>query len=469
VRIQATGSCTLSDSSGRFQLGWTTGARKITAWQQGFFIGSARIDRTLLTIRLEPLPEKDHPDYAWVDPEPNPARPRNCGNCHEEIYQEWRKSAHSRSINGKHFRDLYEGTDVQGQPGVGWGLLTQYEVGAAVCFSCHAPALPDLAPTTLNWTQPPDPAALHGVHCDYCHKITGIRNEPRGLNHGRFNLNLLRPAPARGEEEQQQIFFGPLDDVDRGEDAYAPLYRQSLYCASCHEGTVFGVHVYSTWSEWLASPARRQGQHCQDCHMKPTGRMTNIAPGRGGLERDPATLANHRFFDGSQAAMLRRCMQVSARWQDGQDQRRVTLRVAVDGAGHRVPTGLPDRHLLLVVDGQDGSGRSLPLRSGPALPGPAGPELAGRPGRLYAKLLRNGDGRSPTPFWQAEPDFEDNRLTPGQPDELTLVFPSALVRLRARVLYRRFWDEVIRKKGWPEQDLVVFDQTFPVPATILAP
>jgi hypothetical protein len=111
----------------------------------------------------------------------------------------------------------------------------------------------------------------------------------------------------------------------------------------------------------------------------------------------------------------------------------------------------------------------LPLRSGPALPPPAGPDLTGRPGRLYAKLLRDGDGRSPAPFWQAEPDFDDNRLTPGQPDELTLVYPSALVQLRVRVLYRRFWDEVIRKKAWPDQDVVVLDQTFPVPPAISAP
>ena len=223
------------------------------------------------------------------------------------------KGAHSRSITGKHFRDLYEGTDSAGRPNVGWGLLTQYDVGAAVCFSCHAPALPDQAPTTLDWDHPADPVALHGVHCDYCHKIAGAGRDKLGLSHGRFNLNLLRPSPSQGEQEQQQVFLGPLDDVDRGEDAYSPLYRQSLYCASCHEGTVFGVHVYSTWTEWLASPASQKGQQCQDCHMKPTGRMTNIAPGHGGLRRDPATLANHRFFDGSQADMLRRCVQVSAR------------------------------------------------------------------------------------------------------------------------------------------------------------
>ena len=76
--------------------------------------------------------------------------------------------------------------------------------------------------------------------------------------------------PAK-QERPKQLFFGPLDDVDRGEDAFSPLYRESRYCASCHEGIVFGVHVYSTYSEWLSSPARRAGKQCQDCHMAPTG------------------------------------------------------------------------------------------------------------------------------------------------------------------------------------------------------
>ena len=57
--------------------------------------------------------------------------------------------------------------------------------------------------------------------------------------------------------------------------------------------------------------AKKRGQHCQDCHMKPTGKMTNMAPGHGGVERDPMTLANHRFFDGSREDMLRRCLQLS--------------------------------------------------------------------------------------------------------------------------------------------------------------
>jgi hypothetical protein len=191
--------------------------------------------------------------------------------------------------------------------------------------------------------------------------------------------------------------------------------------------------------------------------------MTNLAPGHGGLERDPRTLGNHRFFDGSQAQMLRRCVRLSAALRREGGGVRAVVRLWPEGAGHRVPTGFIDRHLILAVEGQAADGRVLRPRAGPALPAAAGPELAGKPGRLYAKLLKDFDGRSPVPFWRADPEPADNRLTPGRAEELIFVFPADLARLRVRVLYRRFWQEVARAKGWPDRDLTVLDQSFAAP------
>src|SRR5262249_12926542 len=143
-----------------------------------------------------------------------------------------------------------------------------------------------------------DGVHARGVHCDFCHKIAEARTTKLGLEHGRFAYQLLRPAKG-------QLFFGPLDDVDRDEDTYAPLYQESRYCAACHEGTVFGIPVYTTYTEWLASPARKEGKHCQTCHMTPTKTMTNIAPGHGGIERDSSTLASHTML-GATPEMLKR-------------------------------------------------------------------------------------------------------------------------------------------------------------------
>ena len=108
-------------------------------------------------------------------------------------YKEWSASAHSRSATGRHFRNLYEGTSWTGKPGVGWSLLDEHPTGAAVCTSCHAPAVADDDPAQFDLRELHGTAAK-GVHCDYCHKIAGVGDGKIGLTHGRFNLRLLRPG-----------------------------------------------------------------------------------------------------------------------------------------------------------------------------------------------------------------------------------------------------------------------------------
>ena len=447
VRLKGAAITTRTDGGGRFHLPQPSDGRRITAWKPGYFIGGSRLEGPL-SIRLRRLPAKDNPDHEWVDPAPNAGQVHNCANCHADIYREWSHSGHAHSVNGRHFRNLYEGTDWHGKPDVGWGLLTQYPQGSGVCASCHAPTATEYDLRKVNGV------AARGVHCDYCHKIAGVADGPVGLSHGRFNLDLLRPS-------EGQLFFGSLDDVDRGEDAYSPLYRDSRYCASCHEGIIFGVHVYTTFSEWQTSPARREGQQCQDCHMKPTGRMANIAPGHGGIERDPLTLSNHRFFDGSQEAMLRRAVKASADFERSPDGVRARVRLWTEGVGHRLPTGFVDRHLVLTVEGRDSAGHPLEPRSGPKLPPPVGAELSGRPGRLYARVLRDFDGHGPVPFWLAAPDPPpDTRLAPGEVDSLRFEFPPTLATVRLRVVYRRFWPEVAHSKSWPDREKLVLDRQF---------
>lgn len=192
--------------------------------------------------------------------------------------------------------------------------------------------------------------------------------------------------------------------------------------------------------------------------MAPTGAMTNVAPDHGGIERDPRSLASHRLFIGSQADMLRKALQVEIKLNREQTAVRVTIRLRADAVGHRVPTGFIDRHLLLVVTGWDTAGRRLETIQGPRLGQVAGSKLAGFPGKLYARLRANLDGHNPIPFWRAGTDPVDTRLSPGVTDENNFTFPSALARIRVRLLYRRFWEEVRLAKGWEEMEVIVFDE-----------
>lgn len=451
VRVRGHPAFALSGSAGRFCLTRPEGnSLFVTAAREGYYVRGTEMSEQPLRIELEPLPTGDSEDYRWIDPAPDAADELRCAKCHQAIYGEWKSSGHARSAANRRFMNLYEGSDWQGEADRGWSLLADYPLGAGVCMPCHAPTVP-LDHPAVDDMRLVEGVAAQGVHCDFCHKIQRAPTEFAGLNHGRFAFELLRP-------KQRQVFFGPLDDVATGEDSYSPLQKHSRICAPCHEGVVFGVHIYSTYSEWLASDARRRGRHCQSCHMQPTGEMTNVAPDAGGVERDPATLACHVTTPGGRAETLRKCLQVQAVLRRRSSRVQVEVTVAARDVGHRVPGGYVDRHLVLDLEALDQSGSSLSAEEGPLLPLSAG-GLAGRSGRLFARLMTDNAGRSPVPFWRAADDPADTRLEPDQPVRVSFVFPPATARVRVRLIYRRFWDRVARDKKWPDNEIVVFDRT----------
>lgn len=448
VRWKGTAQHAITDPSGEFRLPWQDG-RVVTAWMPGYFIAGASPGRGPVTIRLRPLPDEDWDQYEWVDPTPDPAHAERCGNCHGAIHAEWAASAHARSVTNRRFRNLYDGSDWDGRPQRGWNLLRDHPHGAGVCAACHAPTLPAGHPG-LEDIRKTEGVHSHGVHCDFCHKIADARLNRLGLEHGRFAYDLLRPR-------EGQLFLGPLDDVDRDEDAFSPLYRQSRYCAACHEGTVFGVPVYTTYSEWLASPARRAGLQCQDCHMKPTGNLTNIAPGRGGIERDPLRLASHNT-PGATPEMLRQAVRLDADLQAS--ERGTVLQVAVSAheVGHKVPTGFVDRRLVLTISASRDDGQEVQPLSGPLLPSDAG-FGADRPGLLFAKVLEDLEGRAPVPFWMPCRVRGDSRLEPGEVRVGRWVFPrKETAQVRVRLVYHRFPPQVVQEKNWPDDRIVIAER-----------
>lgn len=431
VGVQGDASRTYSGPLGDFHLRSPTKGRLIAA-KPGYRIAYADVVRSQLF--LQPLPREDNVDYAWIDPTPNFARERQCGNCHGDIFREWAGSAHARSASNPRFLDLFGGHEKT------WNLRAEYPEGAGVCASCHAPTM--RSPSLDYDVRQAEGVARQGVHCDYCHKIVAAPLDKLGTRFGRDGLELLRPA------QDDLLFFGPLDDAVRPGESFghAPLYQDSAYCASCHEGTVFGVHVYGTYSEWRASPLGKKGVHCQACHMRPTGTMTNIAPGKGGIERNPWSLASHAF-PGATQAMLRRCVRLEVTTETQGANTLVKVALHVGDVGHRVPTGFIDRHLLLVVETKN------PLVEGPVLDSAAG-QLRGKPGRIYAKVLRDDKGRSPLPFWKPHETMTDHRLQPNQTQREQFLFQGDAT-VQVRLIHRRFWDEVARARGWDDNDTIV--------------
>ncbi len=406
-----------TDHEGRFFLPSThpvKGNRIVTAWKPGYFIASSQADADPLTLLLRPLPRDDHADYRWIDPTPD-TEAFSCGNCHPGIYTEWNESAH-----GPHRRTFQR---------IFHDLERDQPERSAVCLSCHDPA--PLQPSTDLLTRSP----TSGVHCDFCHKVFDADSEQIGLTHGRFGLDLRRPT-------QGQVIFGPWIDSPRAENSYSPIQRSSRLCASCHEGVVFGLRVYETWTEWQTSPAALEGIQCQDCHMKPTGQMDNVAPHHGGLHRDPGTVAQHRFFAGGHREMLRQALRLSLRLQDNS----LFVEVEARHVGHFLPTGFPDRHLTLVVKWYDSAKR-----------------LRAEQHQIMAKRLADAQGRSPVSFWLATTIEADTRLKPHQPQTWRFdVPPGETAEVAAELIYRRTWPQLTSGRPINDEAWIVHRAVLPV-------
>lgn len=442
-----------TDAAGRFRLPIAPAAVYLTVTKPGYRI-AATPGVGPQKPHLKRLPTHDNDDYAWIDPHPDPSSPNNCGNCHTEIYREWQSSAHSHAAANPKFLGLYA-PDAKT-----WNARAEHPDGSAVCAKCHAPTLD--SPSLDYDIRAAVGVAKSGIHCDYCHKISDAPTDKLGMRFGRDGLELLRPMNG------DTLTFGPLDDAvrisshrprtrGRGETeaesfAHAPFYKESRFCASCHEGIIFGVHAYGTYSEWLDSPAKREGKQCQDCHMAPTGKLTNIAPDLGGIERDPKTLASHHTPGGT-PGMLRQALKLDVQAAG----RKVSVEVIAERVGHRVPTGFADRQVILLVEAFDGAGQRIELLDGPRLPKSAG-NWANLPGVLYAKQLVGENQRTPAPFWLPIFKSLDTRLHPEQTDRRVFTFAEPPNRVKVQLWYRRFWQEVADARGWTDNDTLIAER-----------
>ncbi len=193
-----------------------------------------------------------------------------------------------------------------------------------------------------------------GVACDFCHKVWDVRLDPNtrlpepGLP-GVLSFKLRRPSAGH------QFFAGPFDDVAPGDDTYTPVQRESAYCAPCHRGMFWGVLVYDSYGEWLASPYSdpKTGKTCQDCHMPRTGASHFALPRKGGRARDPDTLRSHTMPGAADAVLLRNAVSMTVSPTRREGEIVVDIAIVNDRTGHHVPTDSPLRNVLLIVSATD--------------------------------------------------------------------------------------------------------------------
>ncbi|MBN1562332.1 MAG: hypothetical protein JXA10_00715 [Anaerolineae bacterium] len=528
VQVQGTANRTETDHHGQFTLNGITGPAPVvlTAWSAGHYVGWAALDPAAedwspdapITITLKPLPTTDNYDYGWFSFDGIEGT-ASCGLCHRE-YDEWTADLHAGAATNHRFLTMYTGNDVTGnegqptelgldglekspgadQPDYGPGYLLDFPNRTGNCAACHTP----VAATTPNnqncaWSgchtnltherspidlgDPVSPLGLKGdaadgISCDFCHKISEVILDP--ATHlpypdmpGILSLTLTRPV------EGEEVFYGTVLDVNR-RVSYLPLQSESEFCAPCHYGVFGGVVgagtvsggtvVYNSYGEWLDSPYSDPdtGLTCQDCHMPVVEENWFVFPEQGGLTRDYVQLHDHTMPGAADETLLQNTVTMVSETERSDGALHVKVSITNDQAGHHVPTDVPIRSMILVVNAYDANGNRLTLHEGPINPAYSG-DYGGLPGKTYAKVLRDEwTGEAPTgAYWRPVTLVEDTRLAALATDITQYTFDAPIgetITLDVQLLFRRAFYDLMQQKGWDDPDIVMEHETLQIPA-----
>ena len=489
VRLQGTTVTTRSDAQGRFRLAVRDepAAGHVTAWKSGFFNGGTQFagEGEIHRIGLKPLLRGDDADYRWISARlpPDGKAPAHaaapCETCHTRdafpVVNEWLASAHARAATNPFFLSVFNGERSALGLVPQLGYKRDFPKSNGNCATCHVPAL------ALKNAFDADPNRAReiereGVFCDFCHKVADVTVDATGGRPGVLSMRFSRPPPG------EKLFFGPFDDAFPGPDSFHPLFKESRYCAGCHNGRFWNVAVYSEFDEWAASGYARRGVQCQNCHMKPDGMTHRVALEKeGSIRRDPLTVASHAFPGIADEKFMRDAVELQVAAVRARERIEVTVTVRNRGAGHHLPTGNPMRNLVLLVDARDAGGGRLELLAGERLPVWAGRgaeqngNYAGLPGKGYAKVLQTllqypADRRLgasfapiyPAPHWRPVLLESDNRIPAEGSDTAAFSFASPLgggtARVSVRLIYRRVFRSWQEPEAQPLGDLLMAEK-----------
>lgn len=221
-----------------------------------------------------------------------------CGDCHKDIYEQWRSSMHHlSSFNNQFYRKSIEHMqDISGTQSSKW------------CAGCHDHAML----FSGKWEQPVrkqlDTAEAHaGLGCVSCHSIVHVESS---MGNGGFTLEYpkLHELAASRNPYMRALdrLLTHLDPEPHRRTFIKPFMRRDSaeFCSACHK-----VHLdqpvnhyrwlrgFNDYDNWQASGVSGQGarsfyypekpQVCADCHMP-------LVPSRDPGHRN-GMVHSHRF------------------------------------------------------------------------------------------------------------------------------------------------------------------------------
>ncbi len=303
-----------------------------------------------------------------------------CAACHQDTHRNWSASLHALSYSNPIFQTAYQKAYTETG-----GEAKKY------CLRCHAPTVQITGDYNARQA-----ITREGVTCDFCHTIVAVdlknREKPFVSEPGKVKRSSLKDASSPHHQTK-----------------FSADFASSKLCAGCHAfENRHGVNVGNTYNEWLASPYAKEGQQCQSCHMKQIAGSTANEGGRDNI---------HDHSLAHNVTSMQDAVSVSIRpFQRAADRLGVKVTVTNDRIGHAIPTGTPERHLVMEVRSHDANGVVLEVQK-----------------REYHKTVVDADGNVISSdgdvFLNGVRIAADNRLGPKESREETIVFSQRVARI----------------------------------------
>ncbi|MEO5331478.1 MAG: cytochrome c family protein [Magnetococcus sp. YQC-5] len=351
----------------------------------------------------------------------------NCGECHQEILQQWLNSMHAKStaltdpIHGAVYR-MEVGDPTQE------GVTHKATNAFPACLQCHAPIAARDKTTKLD----SKPMYSEGVNCVACHTMTAFKGIQG--NDGKLRLGALAYSYSTNSLQGPEGVFGngnPVPAPGGGKElkvnpfphqANSALFKSSDVCLGCHQLMVNPQKVaICTVGDHLLSKDGT-APTCQSCHM----------PVVNGF-------VNHEMSGGHDPDRVRKSVALTllAKPKGKRIHTVVTLKNTLL---HTMPSSAPFRNMVLQVTARNDKNEVIWSNF---------KESADKedPQAFMILKLVNNEGNPVMPS-QATKVGGDTRLKPGEQRVLTYAIPTEGVKsIRAELFYNLITKSMVEKMG----------------------
>ncbi len=209
---------------------------------------------------------------------------KRCAECHEDIYEEWSKSYHARSMVSsiKGIANFF----TVGVPKEWEKELKKQEI--IKCLDCHLPQIKFATESLAQEIAGYMIKAKIGKNKEKENAIAKLKRINISC-YGCHNIKIAGTAPGiTGHIKPGVIYTAGEGESDAHETEYAPILKRSFFCIQCHGvyiapdgestycNTLSGSYVHS----YLGHGGRKT---CQECHMYRKSRGHKM-PGGHNLE-----------------------------------------------------------------------------------------------------------------------------------------------------------------------------------------